>query len=121
MKLFRLAAETHHIDDARHLLELALQHPVLHGFQVHQAVALSHELVAIEFAYRGPRGELRLHPRWELHPLETIEDFLPRQGVIGLIGEITLDIGEPKQGNGPEVVEPRHGIELDLDGYGDLA
>ena len=52
MKLFRLSAKTHHIDDPRHLLELALQDPILGFFQGHHVIAVPHELVAVEFANR---------------------------------------------------------------------
>jgi len=46
----RAAAETCHIDDARHLLDLARNEPVLRGLEFVQAVARAIELVAVNLS-----------------------------------------------------------------------
>ena len=121
MEFFGLAAKTDDVNDTWHLLELALQDPVLRYLQVHQAVALADQLVAIEFPNGRPRGKLRLHARGELDRLEAIEHFLSIKVVLRLVLEITLDIRKAKEGNRADVVEARHAIELRLDGHSNLA
>src|SRR5262249_31014329 len=115
MEFFRWATKADNVNDAWHLLKLALQNPVLRHLQVHQAVALADQLVAINFADCRSRGELRLHTRRKLDHLQTIEDFLPIKVVIRLVLEITLDVREAKERNRADVVEAGHAIELGLD------
>src|SRR5215471_14604912 len=121
MEFFGRATKTDDVNDAWHLLELALQDPVLRHLQVHQAVALADQLVAIDFTDCRSRGELRLHTGRELNHLQTIEDFLSGKVVIRLVLEITLDVRKAKERDRADVVEARHAIELRLDWYGDLA
>ena len=96
MKFFRLAAEAHYINDPWHLFELALQDPVLGSLEVHQALPLTDQLIAIDLPYRRRRGQLRLHPRRELRHLQAIEHFLAGKVIVGFIGEIAFDVGQAK-------------------------
>src|SRR5215831_4693885 len=121
MEFFGRSAKTDDVNDIWHLLELALEDPVLRHLQIHRAVSLTDQLVTIDFADRRRRGKLRLHPRRELDHLQTIEDFLSIKVVIRLILEITLDVRKAKERDRADMVEARHTIELRLDWYGDLA
>ncbi|MCG3162321.1 MAG: hypothetical protein JMDDDDMK_03568 [Acidobacteria bacterium] len=55
VELFGMAAETDHVNHARNLFELALQHPILRRFQIHQRITVATEFVAIDFADGGFR------------------------------------------------------------------
>ncbi len=61
--LLGLAAVARDVDDALHLLELALEDPVLGGLQVLERVALADDAVAEHLADRVPGRELRLQAR----------------------------------------------------------
>src|SRR5437879_5607586 len=121
MEFFSWATKTDDVNDAWHLLELALQNPVLRHLQVHQAVALADQVVAIDFADCRSWRELRLHTGRELDHLQTIEDFLSIKVVIRLVLEITLEVRKAKERDRADVVEARHAIELGLDGHSNLA
>ena len=72
MEFLGLAAETDHIDDTRHLLELPFQNPILGDLEVHKAVTFAGELVAIDLAH-GRRGrQLRLHAGRQFSHLEPV-------------------------------------------------
>ena len=66
------------VDDAGHLLELALEDPVLGRLQLLERVALADDAVAEDLADRVPRRELRLHAGRQLHELEAVDDLLAR-------------------------------------------
>src|SRR5215471_3218979 len=121
MEFFGRAAKTNDVNDTWHLLELALEDPVLRHLQVHQAMSLADQLVAIDFTDRRSRGKLRLHPRRELDHLQTIEDFLSIKVVIRLVLEITLDVRKAKERDRADMFEARHTIELCLDWHSNLA
>ena len=120
MKFFGLTAKTDHVNDARHLLELPFEDPVLGYLQVHQTMALAYQLVAIDFADGRSRRELRLHTGRQLDHLQAIEHFLPIKIVISVVLEITLDVSQTKERDRAEVVEAGHAVELRLDWHRDL-
>ena len=56
-----LAAPSRDVDDARHGLEAALQHPILERLQIGDRIAgRADHAIAIDLAYRAFRGDLRL-------------------------------------------------------------
>ena len=119
--LLGLAAEADDVDDARHLLELALEDPVLGGLEVPQRIALADDAISEDLPDGVPRREHRLHRRRELHELHAVDDFLPRLSVADGPGEVALDVAEPEERLRPNVVERRHPGEADLEGHGHVA
>jgi hypothetical protein len=115
------AAEAHHVDDAVHLLELALQHPVLGGVEIHGVEALAAHGVAVHLADGVPRGDRGLHAVRELHHLEPVEHLLASVLVRDSPLEIRLHVGQAEQRLRPHVLQPGHAREADLQGDGDVA
>src|SRR5262249_42618829 len=50
VKLFGRPSETDYVNDARYLLELPFENPILRHLEIHQAVTLSGELITVDFA-----------------------------------------------------------------------
>ncbi len=117
----RLAAVAGDVDDALHLLELALEDPVLRRLQVLQRVAIADDAITQDFADGIPRRELCLHAGRKGDELDSIDDFLARVFVRRIPVEVTFDVAEAEQGAAANVIEPRHAREADFERYCDVA
>ncbi len=92
MELTRLTAEADDVDDTGHLLELALEDPVLRGLEVAQRVALPLERVAVDLADRIPRGDRRLVAVRQVDEAEAIDHLLASIVVAGSPSEVALHV-----------------------------
>jgi hypothetical protein len=76
--LLGLAAVARDVDDALHLLELALEDPVLGGLEILERVALADDAIPEHLADRVPRRKLACSPVGQSHELDAVDDLLPR-------------------------------------------
>ena len=119
--LLSQTAEAHHVDDARNLLELPLQNPVLGRLQVLQRVSLPNDAIAEDLSDGVPWRDLGLQSVRELRELKAVDDLLPRIVVVGPPVEIALDVGEAEKRLRADVVEPRHARQRHLERDRNLA
>ena len=84
------------IDNARNLFDFARDQPVLRRLQFIQAVARPSENVAINFANRRSRRELRLQIIRQRQSLQVIEHFLAIMEIIAVEAEVKLHIAQPE-------------------------
>ena len=120
---FRFAAPAGHVDDARHGLKAALQHPVLKGLQVGQAIARRpHDAIAHDLADRAGRRHRRLRPAIQRPELaQAVDDTLLRLVVGEVVSELDLDVRQTEQGNGAHACDVGDARHLDLDRDRDVA
>ena len=79
-----LAAPAGDVDDARHRAEAPLQHPVLQGLEIEHAVAgRPDQPVAVDFADRADRRNLRLHVVRQRRQLRQPVEHLLQRFVVG--------------------------------------
>src|SRR3974377_472955 len=112
--LLRLAPVARYVDDARPLLELPLENPVLGGLEVAQRVALAAHDVAVELSDRVPRRELGHEAVRGRDELQGVYALLPRVVVVDAPLEVALDVGQAEEGRRPDVVQTRHSGERHL-------
>src|SRR5580704_15794531 len=110
-----------HVDDAGHLLELALEHPVFDGLQVLERVATTYDAVSIELTDGIPRRQGGLHALGQRHELDSIDDLLPRVRVISIPPEIAFDVAQPEKRLRSYVLEARHSEHADFERNGHVA
>ena len=120
--LLGLAAVARDVDDARHLLELPLQDPVLGGLQVAPACSPCPRPVAEELADGVPGRELAAAA---LRAAETNWSRLMTSCracfVVGAPLEVALDVAQPEEGLRADVVQARHAGQADLQRDGHVA
>ena len=118
-----LAAPAGDVDDARHRTEAALQHPILQGLEFEHGVARrADKLVAIDFADRADRGNLRLRVVQQRRKLrEAVQDLLKRLFIGVVEGELQLHVRQAIQGNRADLIEIAQRRSLRLDRNGDVA
>ena len=109
------AAEPRHVDHARDRLERPGQHPVLHRLELAERVAGPLQHVADDLAGRAPGREARRDPLGQVvdHP-DPVDHLLPGRPVVGAVLELALDVGEPRQRDAPQVLQPGHPVERRL-------
>ena len=118
--LLRLAAKAGDVDDARHLLELPFERPVLLRLHVAQRVARPDDRIAVHLTDCVPRRQLRLVVVGQLDELQAIDDFLPRVFVLGPPFEVALDVRQPEERLRSNVVEPDHPRQLHFERHRDV-
>src|SRR5439155_3503995 len=119
--LLGLTAEADDVDDAGHLLELALEDPILRGLEIANGVALAFDGVAKHFSDRVPGRDVALHARRKLDELKSVDDFLARVFVARAPFEVTLHVREAEERLRSNVIEPGHAGEPDLERDRDVA
>src|SRR5580692_9764170 len=117
------AAETHHIDDIRHRLELFFEGPVFQRFQFHQIVFRIGALqrIPVNLADRAVvRAHLRLQIIWQSHLRQPFEHLLAVPVVAGAVVKNEHHAGKAKQRNGTQMRQVRQSVHLDFNRNGDL-
>ena len=112
--LARGASKRSHIDDPRHLLDLANHQPVLRGLEFVQRISRTCELITINFAHRRFRRELRLKTIRQRHLLQAIQRFLAIGEVIAPKIEIHLDVAESKDADRADLIQFRRAVQSRL-------
>ncbi len=90
--LLGLSAEACDVDDARHLLELPLEDPVLDRLQLASRIALADDVVAEQLPDGVPGRQRALQVVRQRHHAETVEDLLPRVLVDRVPSEVALHV-----------------------------
>ncbi len=104
-------AKNRHVENARHLLHLAHQEPILGSLQLIQRIAGPGQFVTINLADRRLRRKLRLQVVGKINSLQTVQRFLPIGKVVAVKREVHLHIAQAKDADRSDLFELGRAIQ----------